>query len=426
MERKLAFLLALLIMAALAACGEANRPITEPDPTPSLSESAPAPETVPESSSAPEDISSAVSSPESSQPEPAKPEIDAAPGVEVKTLLTWRPGQTDVSIPLPARGGRVLVEVREKGSGKLLGFNLASGEQAAQFSLTDQSKSNRNEVRQVLDAADWEIKVFNADSYQHSFWTHGLGGYHLPDALKEGRQRYRCGFDWDAQPEKDLLTWTDPDGLWLANARGENRRLLLATEEMGPYLEQWEMTQDYKSLLADDLPEGERIAFLSPRLINNGRTVAVDFGQWGNQMGHNGLAVVDIASAKTDWYREYVVMTADNHEYLDDTHILMGNTKIDVTTGEISQAYRWTTAPLCTGDFIHYFGWVDQEDGGIDLFTCTLEDWQTAEPFLKAKGYQYLYLFENSVVDDRQLICKYETATEEGLLLVTLPEDSLK
>ena len=182
----------------------------------------------------------------------------------------------------------------------------------------------------------------------------------------------------------------------------------------------------WQVLMEKDKDIWERLGILSPRLINGGQTIAADFGVPGNLWGHNGLVVVDIATGRADWYNHYIAMTADSHEYLDDTHILMGNTMIDITSGETTPAWRWTltdAAPLYTGDFIHYFGNVGVAGGGIGLIACTLEDWNTAQPFLTAnEGYSSFYPFWNSTVDARRVVCKYKTAEEEGLALVTLPE----
>lgn len=415
MKQKCSLFLAVMIALSLAACGSRAAAPAEPDPAPPASESVP----VPESSSAPE-ASPAPAAP--SQPEPAALEITAADGVEWTTLLTWKPGTLDVSIPLPARDGRLLVETSERGEegGKLLGFNLEHGVQEAMFPFYQEDK----EVRQVLYGGEWAIKGFSRRGYQHSLLNHAVGGYDLPPQLQEGRRLYVSGYDWDAIPERDLLTWTDPDGLWLANADGSDPRLLLAAGELVQPMQEHgsEVSED---LVGKDVPEEKRLTFLSPRLINSGRTIAADFGQLGSQMGHSGLAVVDIATSKADWYFEYGVMTAADHEYLDDTHILMGNTLIDVTTGETERAWQWTLTercPIYSGDFVHYFGSEDREDGSFDLVACTLEDWQTAEPVLTASGCEHFYPFRHSAADARHVVCRYETAGEEGLVLVTLPE----
>ena len=404
MKRFLSLLLAALLLS-LCACGGTEVPS-------SLSP----PESPASPSEAPEDVS--ASGP------PESPVLTPAPGVEVRTLLTWTSGTQEVRFPYTPWKNRVLVEVASPGGGnrKLLGFDLESGEQESSFPV-----SQDNEVCQVLDAAGWEIKIYGPDSYQHCSWTHGLGGYTLPEALREGRRRYRAGFDWDAQPDRNLLTWTDPEGLWLANAEGGDRRLLLATQEMGPYLVEWGMMQDYQPFLADGLPEGERLAYLSPRLINGGRTVAVDFGQWGNQMGHNGLVVLDIATGKTDWYNCYLEMTGDSHEYLDDTHILMGVTLIDVTTGETRRAPRHEFTDrfaAVTGDFTHYFAG-DQEDSKPALLTCMADDLENPETVLTMEG--ALSLYPSVAVGANHVVCRYQwdpgrNQLEEGLLLVTLPE----
>ena len=423
--KKLALFLSMMMAVSFTACQ------SQP-PTKSWSSASPAPESpaAPESATTPE----SPAAPESSS-QPEAPEDKEAPallyydeGVEVTTLMTWEPGQQEVEIPFPAFDDKLLVEVQTADGTRLVGYDLAAGGEVYTCPLTKARHESRSHYYRVMDAPGWEIKIFDGSSYRHDSWTHPIGSYTLPEALQEGRQWYRCGWDWDAQPEKDLLTWTDPEGLWLAKADGSDARLLLATEEAGPYLEQWGMTGEdgWQVLMEKDKDIWERLGILSPRLINGGQTIAADFGVPGNLWGHNGLVVVDIATGRADWYNHYIAMTADSHEYLDDTHILMGNTMIDITSGETTPAWRWTLTdegPLYTGNFSRYFGNVDLADGGKGIIACTLEDWNTAQPFLTAnEGYSALYPFLRSAIDDRQVVCRYQKPDEEGLLLVTLPE----
>lgn len=420
--KKLALMFAALVVLSFAACGQRG-PVSSSSSAvaPPAGTSSAAPEIVP------------PRPPESAAGEEKPPLLLCDEGVQVKKLMTWEPGQQQVEIPFPIWEDWLLLEVRKGGKVRLVGYDLSTGEEGYLGLLPEEPTRWHYEYRRVTDAPGWEVKILSETAYRRDSWTHRIGDYHLPEALQEGRRRYRSGWDWDAQPEKDLLTWTDPEGLWLAKADGGDARLLLAAEAAGPYLEQWGMTGEdgWQALLERDWDSWESLGILSPRLMNGGQTIAADFGVPGNQWGHNGLVVVDIATGKTDWYNHYIAMTADGHEYLDDTHILMGTTRIDVTTGETTPAWRWTLTDhlsLWTGDFVHYFGSEEQEDGSIDLLTCTLkdgdivEDWAAVKPFLTASGYRYFYPFANSAVDARRVICHYATAEEEGLAMVTLPE----
>ena len=111
-------------------------------------------------------------------------------------------------------------------------------------------------------------------------------------------------------------------------------------------------------------------------------------------------------------------------EYLDDTTLLAGMSKIDVTTGETEKAWGWNLTgrgAIFSGDFVHYFGG-ERTAAGHELFACSMDDSQDAPAVLTATGYQRLFPFWNSAIDDRRVICEYEKPGEAGLLLVTLPE----
>ena len=117
-------------LVLLAACGGAEVPASPPPESP-VSVSEVPPEAASPAAPAPE---AGVSQPPS-QPEPEPPVLTPAPGVEVKTLLTWEPGSRRVEVPFPARGGRLLVEVygEEYSDSTILGFDLETGEAEADF-----------------------------------------------------------------------------------------------------------------------------------------------------------------------------------------------------------------------------------------------------------------------------------------------------
>lgn len=394
--------LLLVVLAALSLCACGAQPQTPPE-TPS-SESIP-PE--PESPSVPE-----VSIPQE-EPEPEEPEIAAAQGVEVQTLLTWVPSQMSLRAAFPAKNGRLLLDTEDLtvGGRKLLGFNLENGAQEVVFPLLERDY----ELRPVL-GAEWELKIFTPTGFQRRTWTQELDSYQLPEALREGRQKYGGAFNWDALPEKDLLTWTDAQGIWLADAGGNGARLVLSTGEIGKQPEFAKLEEYYK-----DFPPDGQLTFMVPRLMNGGKTLAAVFGSPQSQIGYLGHVVLDLATGEASWYDVYSVVASDL-EYLDDTTILAGVTQIDVITGETRRAPRWEYTgrfSAVTGDFVHYFAG-DEENGQPALLACTADRIGYPETVLTIKNVDTV--FPLAVDGDRRVVCRYRKLGEEGLLLVTLPE----
>ncbi len=345
-----------------------------------------------------------------SEPEPEVPALAPGPGVEVKTLLTWEPGSRRVLVPFPAREDRLLVEVHVQTGQwtevQLAGFDLTTGEEGY---FARVAKFDGFEYRQPLDVPGWEVKIFHGVSYQHDSWTGTLGGYTLPESLWEGRRTYSGRHDWDAWPERDLLVWTTPEGLWLAAADGSGARLVLAVGEVAKQ-------PDFAFL------EGEAaLALQCPRLMNGGRTVVVDFDLPGSPTGHIGLAVLEIETGKAFWYAPFANPLWGGLEYLDDTTVQAGHLQIDVVTGEAREVSRHIQAGgpyfvATTGDFSRYFA-CDTEAG---LAVLSPEGGREPETVLTAMGYRELSLCH--AVDGRRVICEYEKPGEAGLLLVTLPD----
>lgn len=344
------------------------------------------------------------------EPEPEAPALSPAPGVEVKTLLTWAPDSQRVEIPLPAREGRLLVEIHPQTGQwtevQLSGFDLTTGERGYFSPL---GKFDGFECRQPLGTPGWEVKIFHGVSYWHDSWSGFLGEYTLPELLWEGRKYHDGRYDWDARPEQNLLTWTDERGLWLAAADGSGARLVLPVEEVAkqPDFAFWE--------------EGTPLIFRCPRLMNGGRTVTVDFDVPGSPTGHIGLAVLEPETGKTDWYAPFANPLWGGLEYLDDVTLQAGFLQIDVVTRETKEVSRYLqTGPpydvATTGDFSRYFA-CDPEEG---LAVFVPSSGGAPETVLTATGYRKLSLAH--AADSRRVLCEYEKPGESGLLLVTLPE----
>lgn len=397
--KPLSLFFAALLLLTLAACGGTDTGYQTVCPPPPESQS---PESVP----APEDAGPAI--------------LFAAEGVTARTLLPEANQHIDPT--LLAWEGRLLavVEDLEAGGKQLLGFNLENGAQEALFPLPGE----KWELRRVPGAA-WEIKIFSKDSYQHSAWTQSMEGYTLPPELREGR-KYRAGaFDWDALPEKDLLTWTDDAGLWLAGADGSNPRLVLATEAIGQQPEFAGLVERMQSQ-----PPEAGVTFHNPRLMNGGQAIGVDLGSGMAQISHEGLAVIDLAAGTTRWYDVFRAYEAEDLEYLDDTTILAGVTRIDVITGETSPASRREATGRfsgITGDFVHYFA-SDEEGGNLALYRFT--PGESGDPVLlltlpkcQTPGDGGYERFFPAAVDGNRVVCQFTRNSQDGLAVVTLPEE---
>lgn len=416
MKRFLSLFLAAVLVLSLAACGGTEVP---PSPLPPESPASP--------SEAPKDVSASGPLEEpGSSPAPEPPVLTPAPGVEVRSLLTWKPGDTWVTVPFPVRGGRLLVEVhgREYSKSSVLGLDLEAEELEVNFPFMQGDDPWSNwDLRQVFDE-EWAFKTFSGSGYKHAGWTQGGEDYSLPDFfLNEGtlvslrdRKRYNGCWDWDAQPEKDLLTWTNPEGLWLAAADGSGARLVLTTGQIGQQPAFAQLVEDCK-----DLPVEESLIFQCPRLMNGGKTIVVDFDLPGSTPGHIGLAVLDLETGKTTWFAPFSTPLWSRLEYLDDTTIQAGSIQIDVATGETKKGvarHIQVGNPhfvATTGDFSRYFA-CNKEDG-LAVFSPAGQELETV---LTSAGYKKLSLCH--AVDARRVVCEYETPEEAGLLLVIAPE----
>lgn len=408
-------------LVLLAACGGAEVPASPSPPESPVSVSEAPPEAASPAAPAPE----AGASEPASRSEPEPPALTPAPGVEVRTLLTWEPGSRRIEIPFPARNGRLVVEVygKEYSDSAILGFDLETGEAEADFVSMRGESGKSWDLRQAFDE-EWAFKSFSADGYSHTGWSQGGEGYTLPNYfLKEGkavslkdRKMYGGGWDWDAQPEKDLLTWTSPEGLWLAAADGSGARLVLTAGDV--------IKQPKFAFLAEEnqnLPIEAALTFQCPRLMNGGKSIVVDFDLPGSPTGHIGLAVLNLATGRAAWYDPFANPLWGGLEYLDDVTVQAGTLQINVAAGKTKEVTRhiqvgepyWVAT---TGDFSRYFA-CDKEEGlAVFLPSADLEP----ETALTAAGYQKLSLCH--AIDTRRVICEYEIPGEAGLLLVTIPK----
>lgn len=407
-------------LVLLAACGGAEVSVSPSPPESPVSVSEAPPEPASPAAPAPE---AGVSEP-ASRPEPEPPVLTPAPGVEVKTLLTWEPGSRRIEIPFPARNGRLVVEVygKEYSDSALLGFDLETGEAEADFVSMRGRPGEDWDLRQAFDE-EWAFKSFSADGYHHTGWNQGGEGYSLPNYfLKEGklvslkdRKKYSGGWDWDAHPEKDLLTWTSPEGLWLAAADGSGARLVLTAGDV--------IKQPKFAFLAEEnqnLPIEAALTFQCPRLMNGGKSIVVDFDLPGSPTGHIGLAVLNLATGRAAWYDPFANPLWGGLEYLDDVTVQAGTLQINVAAGKTKEVTRhiqvgepyWVAT---TGDFSRYFACTAEE--GLAVFSSAGRKSETA---LTAAGYRKLSLCH--AIDARRVVCEYEIPGEAGLLLVTIPK----
>ncbi len=409
MKRCVAFGLALTLLLSLCACGA--QPPAEPVPAPS--QSAPAPESGPDP--APEPVS-----------EPAV--LAAAPGVGYQVILPA--GSGSIRRGATVWDGCLLVEVDGQGSGgrDLLALDLETGEQVFSRSM-DGYRDALYQFRPSL-AVPGEFSIVTQEGCRRFDRSGLLGEYTLPEAAraKEDYPFYGHLIRWDVLPDRDLLAWSDPEGIWLSDTGGGAPRLVLATGEITRQPAFSHLVEAY----GECQPE-EKLTFLSVRLMNGGRTLAANFGTPRSQSGTLGLAVLDLSGGKADWYDVYdASFGGSGMECLDDTTLQAGLVQIDVTTGESRPLAKGTLTDrfyAITGDFSHYYG-VEETETEYRLVACTMENWQTAEPVLTLPRHQESFHREDGACTafypfeaaGERVVCLYSLSGGEGLLLVTVTE----
>ena len=391
MKRCVAFGLALTLLLSLCACGA--QPPAEPVPAPS--QSAPAPESGPDP--APEPVS-----------EPAV--LAAAPGVGYQVILPA--GSGSIRRGATVWDGCLLVEVDGQGSGgrDLLALDLETGEQVFSRSM-DGYRDALYQFRPSL-AVPGEFSIVTQEGCRRFDRSGLLGEYTLPEAAraKEDYPFYGHLIRWDVLPDRDLLAWSDPEGIWLSDTGGAAPRLVLATGEI--------TRQPAFSHLAEAYGECQPEA---------------NFGTHRSQSGTLGLAVLDLSGGKADWYDVYdASFGGSGMECLDDTTLQAGLVQIDVTTGESRPLAKGTLTDrfyAITGDFSHYYG-VEETETEYRLVACTMENWQTAEPVLTLPRHQESFHREDGACTafypfeaaGERVVCLYSLSGGEGLLLVTVTE----
>ena len=409
MKRCVAFGLALTLLLSLCACGA--QPPAEPVPAPS--QSAPAPESGPDP--APETVS-----------EPAV--LAAAPGVGYQVILPA--GSGSIRRGATVWDGCLLVEVdgQRPGGRDLLALDLETGEQVFSRSM-DGYRDALYQFRPSLTAPG-EFSIVTQEGCRRFDRSGLLGEYTLPEAAraKEDYPFYGHLIRWDVLPDRDLLVWSDPEGIWLSDTGGGAPRLVLATGEITRQPAFSHLAEAY----GECQPE-EKFTFLSVRLMNGGRTLAANFGTPRSQSGTLGLAVLDLSGGKADWYDVYdASFGGSGMECLDDTTLQAGLVQIDVTTGESRPLAKGTLTDrfyAITGDFSHYYG-VEETETEYRLVACTMENWQTAEPVLTLPRHQESFHREDGACTafypfeaaGERVVCLYSLSGGEGLLLVTVTE----
>lgn len=419
--RALALALALFTALSLSACqGQGNTGAV--------------PSSVAESSGVPE------ASPDSSDPT----EMETSPGVETQVLVEVATKYWNIGNTLELWDGHLLSETRYQEDftrADLDCYDLATGEQVFSLPLDQYRREGRlvYDLRQVFGESGG-FSIFTDDGFQKYDWNGSLlEDYTLPEAARVGEgypYNNYLGRDarerWDALPERDLLAWCGPEGLWVSDAAGEDPRLVLAVEAIGHQPEFPEFAQTVEDLR--DLEPGEQVGFRSARLMDEGRLLSADFGSPQMQNGVLGHVVVSLADGTAKWFAPYFVGApgSGSLEYQDDTHILAGTTLIDAVTGETSRAARWELTDrfvAITGDFSRYYG-VEETDAGYRLLCYDTEDRETTRLLLTLPGKT-----EDGPADDRsytrfysaaaagdQVVCRFSTPLSEGFMLVTAPE----
>lgn len=421
--RVFAFTLAILIAISLVGCQNQGQP-----------------ESVPPSGSEGGVVLESQGSAETPE-EPSPAEMEAAQGVEVRFLAAF-PSLQQITRPILRSvdrriwDGCLRVEVADRrysGSWDLLSFDLGTGEQVFSLPLNDY-RDISYDLRQM---GSGEFSIFTADDCRR-YGRNGelLSFYSLPEAARIGKEdpfydryRYQGSCRWDVLPEKDLLAWCGPEGLWAADSAGEDPRLVLAAEAIGQQPEFAELVRRYLEI--EELEPWEQVSFFSVRIMRGGETLSADFGSPQSQIGRQGHVAVSLADGTAFWYHPYVV-GAEQLEYLDDTTLIAGVTRIDTATGETSRAAREELGKFSTitGDFSRYYG-VEQNDTEYRLLCYDIKDRTNIKCLLTlprrletAATDDIAYMrFYPMAVEGNKVVCYYQLPKEEGLMLVTVPEE---
>lgn len=392
MKQQCSLFLAAMIALSLAACGNRTAAPAELDPVPPASESVPDPGT------------------SSAQPEPVGIE-----GADCAILDSWQGDRVTVpkGFSQLVWEDRLLLPVNDGGAASLWGLDLAKKKVAVRYPLAGLD-SWMYEARPV-PGSPGSFRVVTAQGFDRVDWGGTVTSYLLPESLRGTRRSNNGFFNWDALPEQDLLVWSDGATVYRTTAAGEDPQPILSLEENRDEPDIKELFDRLKGL-----PEDAQPIFMGLRLMNNGRTLAADYGSPQSQNGHDGLALLDLSTGEAAWYGKVYGVLYGNLTFLDDTAILAGLTRIDAATGETATVRHDMTAQDfygVTGDFVNYYGTCRMEDGTEWLTRCkTGGDPEFVCPF--PEGMTASVVASNGGC----AVCWYETAEEEGLLLITLPE----
>lgn len=346
--------------------------------------------------------------------------------------------------------GLLFVEAENSASGNwnLFCFDMDSGEQLFTLPMED-GGGNRSELRQNFDKPGGFF-IFTADE-RREYDGDGnlLSTYLLPDSVRMGEDgpienpyQNIYGVRWDVLPERNLLVWCDPEGVWAADLEGNN--VILAGDwrifNMAIMNTNLEIRYRY-----NEKEPWDRLIPRAVRIMEDGGWLSVEFGTPLYTRNHLLLARIPYDGASfEEWLDNFEnrndatkihdvsyfvgLPGSDDTDYPDKHTVQAGYARFDMATGEGAEAARWDFAngyPAVTENFVTYYG-VKETDTDFLLYRYNVNRREDARLFLvlpkegKDESYQE---FSPLVVEEDRVVCRYSTAGETGLMLVTTSEE---
>lgn len=375
----------------------------------------------------------------------------SGPG-EMLELGAYPPGEMDFSGgEYHIWDGLLFVEAESgasSGKWNLFCFDLESGEQLFTLPMDD-GQGNRSELRQNFQKTG-SFFVFTADERrEYDMGGNLLSTFTLPDSVRMGEDgpvenpyQNIYGVRWDVLPEKDLLVWCDPEGVWAGDLTGNN--VILAGD--------WRIfnmaimnSNLHIRIQYNEKEPWDRMIPRAVRIMEDGGWLSVEFGTPLYTRNHLLLARIPYDGASfEEWLDDFENLNdptkihdisyfvglpgSDDTDYPDKHTVQAGYARFDMVTGEGAEAARWDFAngyPAVTENFVTYYG-VKETDTDFLLYRYNVNQREDAQLFLvlpkegKDQSYQE---FSPLVVEEDRVVCRYSTAGETGLMLVTTSEE---
>lgn len=332
------------------------------------------------------------------------------------------------------------------GKWNLFCFDLESGEQLFTLPMDD-GQGNRSELRRNFQKTG-SFFIFTADERrEYDMGGNLLSTFTLPESVRVGedgtaiRNPYQniYGVRWDVLPEKDLLVWCNPEGVWAGDLTGNN--VILAGDWRVFNMAIMNTNLWVQRQYSEKEPWDQMIP-RTVRIMEDGGWLSVEFGTPLYTRNHLLLARIPYNGVSFEEHESRMEIKAtnihdtsyfvglpgsDDTDYPDKHTVQAGYARFDMVTGEGAEAARWDFAngyPAVTEDFSTYYG-VEAADRLFHLFRYDIGDRDDARLLLtlpRGEEEQSYLEFVPLAAEGDRVVCRYSTAGETGLMLVTTSE----